>query len=148
MTACCLWPVLVFCCCCFAVVFFTLCACCGYGAVLQCTVQSESNGSMMLTQPRPLHSSICTAVLSLLTPSPSLIQCTTSHSTGGERKDIHMQATALRPSQFGCTMTHPAMSTQSLLYTVYYYVNLKFAFPFNYSFSHVSVGMHIKLLQQ
>lgn len=32
---------------------------------MQCTVQSEPIGNMLLTQPRPLHSSICTAVLSL-----------------------------------------------------------------------------------
>ena len=47
----------------------------------QSTVQSGPIGSRLLTQPRPLHSSICTAVLSLLTPPPpfppSLIQCAT-----------------------------------------------------------------------
>lgn len=46
------------------------------GGAVQCTVTSEPIGNMLLTQPRPLHSSICTAVLSLLTPSlssPSLI---------------------------------------------------------------------------
>lgn len=43
-------------------------ACCGQGGATQRVVQSEPVGNMLLTQPRPLHSSICTAVLSLSSP--------------------------------------------------------------------------------
>lgn len=46
-------------------------------AAVQCSVTPEPAGNMLLTQPRPLHSFICTAVLSLptslLSPSQAIL---------------------------------------------------------------------------
>lgn len=58
--------------------------------LVQYTETLKPIGNMLLTQPRPLHSSICTAVLSLLTPSPlspllSAPSCT--HRKEGQRKE-------------------------------------------------------------
>lgn len=59
---------------------------------------------MLLTQPRPLHSSICTAVLSLLTlpslllPSFSAPPYTHTHTEEERRKETHMHACAHTPA--------------------------------------------------
>ncbi len=90
---------------------------------------------MLLTQPRPLHSSICTAVLSLLSPSspssssspllplfsaPPYTHTHTHTLKGGGRKERNTHACThthllLQSFQCCCTTTHPTTSTQTII---------------------------------
>lgn len=75
---------------------------------MQRVVQSEPVGNMLLTQPRPLHSSICTAVLSLSSPPhhpPASLSAPPYTHGGGGRGGAH--ASTHLPSYHSFTVTHP-----------------------------------------